>query len=101
MSRSKAAEAVDAPRFQEARHIVARLVAEYDRWLLATHLRPAITGRDEFCHQTFAVSQRLIGEVAEHLRAGTSTDTRKAVAKLERIAELASTLALTVKTARR
>src|SRR5262249_18525332 len=52
-------EAVDAPRFQEAREpkgIVARLVAEYDRWLLATHLRPAITGRDEFCHQTFAVA---------------------------------------------
>ena len=45
--------------------------------------------------------QRLIGEVAEHLRAGTSADTRKAVAKLERIAALASTLALTVKTARR
>src|SRR5215510_742592 len=52
-------EAVDAPRFQEAREpkgIVARLVAEYDRWLLATHLGPAITGRDEFCHQTFAVT---------------------------------------------
>jgi len=45
--------------------------------------------------------QRVIGEVAEHLRAGTSADTRKAVAKLERIAALASTLALTVKTARR
>jgi hypothetical protein len=45
--------------------------------------------------------QRLIGEVAEHLRAGTSADMRKAVAKLERIAALASTLALTVKTARR
>src|SRR5215510_11508497 len=48
-----------ATRFQEAREpksIVARLVAEYDRWLLATHLRPAITGRDELRHQTFAVS---------------------------------------------
>src|SRR5262245_64775442 len=43
-------EAVDATRFQEAREpkrIVARLVAEYDRWLLATYLRPAITSRDK------------------------------------------------------
>src|SRR5262245_12120634 len=52
-------EAVDATRFQEAREpksIVARLVAEYDRWLLATYLRPALTCRDELRHQTFAVS---------------------------------------------
>src|SRR6516225_8981436 len=52
-------EAVDATRLQETREpkgVVARLVAEYDRWLLATHLRPAITGRDELCHQAFAVT---------------------------------------------
>src|SRR5215510_11681549 len=52
-------EAVDATRLQEAREpksVVARLVAEYDRRLLATHLRPAITCRDELCHQSFAVS---------------------------------------------
>src|SRR4030095_15935305 len=52
-------EAVDATSLQDAREpkgVVARLVAEYDRRLLATHLRPAITGRDEFCHQTFAVA---------------------------------------------
>src|SRR5215813_6101239 len=52
-------EAVDATRLQEAREpksIVARLVAECDRRLLATHLRPALTCRDELCHQTFAVS---------------------------------------------
>src|SRR5262249_48607732 len=52
-------EALNATRFQEAREpkgIVARLVAEYDRWLLATHLRPAITGRHEFCQQAFAVA---------------------------------------------
>ena len=45
--------------------------------------------------------QRLLHEIAEHLKAGTTADTRKAVAKLERIAALASTLALTVKAARR
>src|SRR5262245_38473417 len=52
-------QVLDAMRFQEAREpkgVVARLVAEYDRWLPATRLRPAITGRDEFCHQTFAVA---------------------------------------------
>jgi hypothetical protein len=45
--------------------------------------------------------RRLLLEIAEHLKAGTTADTRKAVAKLERIAALASTLALTVKAARR
>ena len=45
--------------------------------------------------------QRLLREAADHLKTGTPTDTRKAVAKLERIAAVASTLALTVKTARR
>jgi hypothetical protein len=45
--------------------------------------------------------ERLLREVADHLRAGTPADARKAVAKLERIAALASTLALTVKAARR
>src|SRR6516225_9905023 len=52
-------EALDATRLQEARQpkgVVARLVAEYDRWLLAAHLRPTITGRDELCHQAFAVA---------------------------------------------
>jgi hypothetical protein len=44
-------EAVDAMRPEEAREpkgVVARLVAEYHRRFLATHLRPAIIGRDEF-----------------------------------------------------
>ena len=40
--------------------------------------------------------QRLLQEIADHLTSGTKTDTRKAVAKLERIAALASTLALTI-----
>ena len=45
--------------------------------------------------------QRLLQEIAGHLEAGTTTDKRKAVAKLERIAALASTLALTIQAARR
>ena len=45
--------------------------------------------------------RRLLHEIAEHLKAGTTADSRKAVAKLERIVALASTLALTVKAARR
>jgi len=45
--------------------------------------------------------QRLLQEIAGHLEAGTTADTRKAVAKLERIAALASTLALTIQAARR
>src|SRR5215510_8953915 len=52
-------EALDATRLQKAREpkrVVSRLVAEYDRWLLATHLRPEITCRDELCHQAFAVA---------------------------------------------
>ena len=52
-------------------------------------------------NESISEIQRLLGEVAEHLRTGTAADTRKAVAKLERIASLASTLALTVKAARR
>jgi hypothetical protein len=35
--------------------------------------------------------QRLLREVADHLKTSTPADTRKAVAKLERIAALAST----------
>jgi hypothetical protein len=45
--------------------------------------------------------QRLLQEIAAHVKGGTATDTRKAVAKLERIAALASTLALTLQAARR
>lgn len=45
--------------------------------------------------------QQLLQEIADHLNSGTKTDTRKAVTKLERIAALASTLALTIRAARR
>jgi hypothetical protein len=45
--------------------------------------------------------KRLLHEVAEHLKTGATADTRKAVTKLERIAALAATLALTLKAGRR
>jgi hypothetical protein len=40
--------------------------------------------------------QLLLKEVADHLRAGTKTEKRKAITKLERIAAISSTLALTI-----
>ena len=52
-------------------------------------------------NESISEIKRLLGQVAEHLKTGTPADTRKAAAKLERIAALASTLALTVKAARR
>jgi hypothetical protein len=42
--------------------------------------------------------QQLLKEVAEHLKAGTKTDKRKAIVKLERIAAVATTLSLTLQT---
>ena len=57
----------------------------------------------EHAHMNESISeiQRLLQEIVGHLKSGTKTDTRKAVAKLERIAALASTLALTIQAARR
>ena len=52
-------------------------------------------------NESISEIQRLLREAAEHLKTGTPADTRRAAAKLERIAALASTLALTVKAARR
>jgi hypothetical protein len=45
--------------------------------------------------------ENLLQQVVVHLKAGTTTDARKAITKLERIAVLASTLALTIQVARR
>lgn len=45
-------------------------------------------------NESISEIQRLLQEIADHLKCGTKTDTRKAVTKLERIATLASTLAL-------
>ena len=44
--------------------------------------------------------QRLLQEIVAHLSSGTKTDARRAVAKLERIAALASTAALTLQVQR-
>ena len=44
--------------------------------------------------------ERLLKEVVGHLHAGTKADKRKAVAKLERMASLASTAALMLKAQR-
>jgi hypothetical protein len=52
-------------------------------------------------NESISEIHRLLQEIAGHLKAGTTTDMRKAVAKLERIATLASTLALTIKATRR
>ena len=51
-------------------------------------------------NETISEIQRLLRETPDHLKSGTKTDTRKAVAKLERIAALASTLALTIQAQR-
>ena len=47
-------------------------------------------------NETIGEIQRLIREIVAHLSTGTKTDARKAVAKLERIAAVASTAALTI-----
>ena len=47
-------------------------------------------------NQSISEIQRLLQEVVGHLSSGTKMDTRKAVAKLERIAALASTAALII-----
>ncbi len=52
-------------------------------------------------NESISEIKRLLHEIVELLKTGTAADTRKAVAKLERIAGLASTLALTIQAARR
>ena len=51
-------------------------------------------------NESMSEIQRLLQEIADHLMSGTKTDTRMAVAKLERIAAPASTLALTIQARR-
>ncbi len=52
-------------------------------------------------NESISEIQRLLQEIVGHVTAGTKTDARKAVGKLERIAALASTLALTLRAAQR
>jgi hypothetical protein len=51
-------------------------------------------------NETINEIQRLLQEVVKHLSSGTKMDARKAVGKLERIAALASTAALTIQVQR-
>jgi hypothetical protein len=52
-------------------------------------------------NESISEIQRLLREIVGHVKAGTTSDTRKAVTKLERIAAVATTLALTLQAARR
>jgi hypothetical protein len=54
------------------------------------------TLNDPHMNESISEIQRLLQEIADHLKSDTKPDTRKAVAKLERIAALSSTLALTI-----
>jgi hypothetical protein len=51
-------------------------------------------------NESMSEIQRLLQEIAGHLSSGTPVDARKAVAKLQRIAALASTSALTIQVRR-
>jgi hypothetical protein len=51
-------------------------------------------------NESISEIQRLLQEVADHLKSGAKTDTRKAATKLQRIAALASTLAFTIQAQR-
>ena len=55
---------------------------------------------EAYMNESISEIQRLLQEIVGHLRASTATDKRKAIAKLERIAALASTLALTIQARR-
>jgi hypothetical protein len=55
---------------------------------------------DAHMNESISELQRLLQEIVGHLKSGAKTDTRKVVAKLERMAALASTLALTVQARR-
>ena len=52
-------------------------------------------------NESISEIRRLLQEIVGHVKADTTADKRKAVAKLERIAALASTLALTIQATRR
>jgi hypothetical protein len=61
----------------------------------------ALCGSVARMNESIGEIERLLREIVVHLQAGTTADARKAVAKLERIAALASTLALTIQATRR
>jgi hypothetical protein len=51
-------------------------------------------------NESISEIQRLLQEIAGHVEADTRPETRKAVAKLQRIAAVASTMAFTLQTRR-
>ena len=51
-------------------------------------------------NESISEIQGLLQEIADHLKSGTKTDTRKAVTKLQRISAVASTLAFTIQAQR-
>jgi hypothetical protein len=53
-------------------------------------------GSGAYMNEGISEINRLLEEIVGHLKAGTTAETRKAVAKLERVAALASTLAPTI-----
>ena len=59
-------------------------------------LKPSNPRDNVDMNESIGEIQRLIQEIISHLSTGTKMDARKAVAKLERIAALASTAALTI-----
>jgi hypothetical protein len=61
---------------------------------------PGPSLNDGHMNESISEIQRLLQEIVGHLKSGTKADTRKVIAKLERIAALASTLALTVQARR-
>ena len=64
-------------------------------------MSPNPRGLEAHMNESIIEIKRLLEEIVVHLKTGTTADTRKAVTKLERIAALASTLALTIQAARR
>jgi hypothetical protein len=64
-------------------------------WLLwlAAAIIAASGARSPHMNESIVEMQRLLKEIVGHLQADTKADKRKAAAKLERIASLASTVA--------
>ena len=57
-------------------------------------------GEESHMNESIVEMQRLLTEIVGHLQADTKADKRKAAAKLERMASLASTVALMLRAQR-
>ena len=71
-------------------------------WLLwaAAAIIPVSGARSPHMNESIVEMQRLLTEIVGHLQADTKADKRKAAAKLERMASLASTVALILRAQR-